>query len=92
MFLTTQWGQILVQVCNHPYLFEAPVDQEGCWLVDDRIVSECGKMQVSALLPVSPPVSSPCLSSGLSLSDARLCPALNLSPWSKGGSKLEGPG
>jgi len=30
--------------CNHPYLFEAPVDDSGDWIVDERLVQASGKM------------------------------------------------
>jgi SNF2 family DNA or RNA helicase len=32
------------KACNHPYLFEAPVDGNGDWLIDEGCVEACGKM------------------------------------------------
>jgi hypothetical protein len=32
--------------CNHPYLFEAPVDDEGNWIIDNRLMECSGKMKL----------------------------------------------
>jgi SNF2 family DNA or RNA helicase len=32
--------------CNHPYLFEAPVDDEGNWIIDNRLIECSGKMKL----------------------------------------------
>jgi ATP-dependent DNA helicase len=32
--------------CNHPYLFEAPVDADGDWVIDDRLIECSGKMKL----------------------------------------------
>ena len=36
----------LRKICNHPYLMQYPVDQRGDLVVDERIVSSCGKMAI----------------------------------------------
>ena len=32
--------------CNHPFLFQAPMDSDGHWVLDERLVDQSGKMQL----------------------------------------------
>mmetsp|Transcript_64264 Transcript_64264/g.151285 ORF Transcript_64264/g.151285 Transcript_64264/m.151285 type:complete len:268 (+) Transcript_64264:2-805(+) len=32
--------------CNHPFLFEAPIDETGDWVIDERLVEQSGKMKL----------------------------------------------
>jgi len=32
--------------CNHPFLFEAPIDADGDWAIDERVLAASGKMQL----------------------------------------------
>ncbi len=43
---------MLRKCCNHPYLLEFPLTQEGEFQIDEKIVSCCGKvMLLDRMLP-----------------------------------------